>query len=327
MSAIRVGVVRGGPSSEYEVSLKTGGNVLQALREQYGDRYQPIDILIDRQGNWHMDGLPVSPLEAVSRVDVIFNALHGTYGEDGKIQQILEAHGIPFTGSDALASAIAMNKVLAKEIAGKHGVKSPYWKEMPSEIVRADSAAAADLLFKTFLMPAVVKPAASGSSVGVSIAKDRAQLEKALIDAAGHGDTIIIEEFIPGIEATCGIIEGFRGQALYALPPIEIRPGTGFFDYKAKYEGGSDEIVPASFADSLKRNLEVLAVKVHDVLGLRHYSRSDFIIHPRRGIYFLEANTLPGLTAESLIPKALRAVGSDTHELVDHLIQMALNKE
>ncbi|MDE1974959.1 MAG: D-alanine--D-alanine ligase [Patescibacteria group bacterium] len=325
MTKKRVGVIRGGPSAEYEVSLGTGTNVLSALHFRHEDKYVPVDILIDKSGIWHVDGAPVEPDNALRRVDIIVNALHGTYGEDGKVQRLLEAHGMPFTGSGSLASAVAMNKILTKEVAKKHGIKSPYWKEVSSDRVKTDPEAAANEVFTTFLLPAVIKPAASGSSVGVSIVKDRAGIADALIAAAGHGHAIMIEEFISGIEATCGVVESFRGQQLYALPPIEIRPKTAFFDYKAKYTPGmSDEIVPARFADEIKREIESLAAKVHEVLGLRHYSRSDFIIHPRRGIYFLEVNTLPGLTDGSLIPKALRAVGSDTHELVDHLIRLAL---
>ncbi|MCX6718946.1 MAG: hypothetical protein NTZ38_01035 [Candidatus Taylorbacteria bacterium] len=141
--------------------------------------------------------------------------------------------------------------------------------------------------------------------------------------AAEHGD-VMLEEFIPGIEATCGVVEGFRGEELYALPPIEIRPLISFFDFEAKYAGKSQEIVPATFAQKIKLEIEDLAKRIHRALGLKHYSRSDFIIHPHRGIYTLEVNTLPGLTDESLIPKSLRAVGSDTHELIDHLIQLAL---
>jgi D-alanine-D-alanine ligase len=151
-------------------------------------------------------------------------------------------------------------------------------------------------------------------------------LVPALTKAAEHGDSILVEEFIPGIEATCGVIEGFRDHELYALPPIEIRPHAGFFDYDAKYQGKSQEIVPATFSESIKKSLEELAGKVHRALGLRHYSRSDFIIHPRRGIYVLEVNTLPGMTDESLLPKALRAVGSDVHELIDHVIKLAMNR-
>jgi D-alanine-D-alanine ligase len=193
--------------------------------------------------------------------------------------------------------------------------------------VRSDREGLSKEIFTTFVFPAVVKPASSGSSVGVSIVRTHPELFDALLLASEHGDTIVIEEYIPGIEATCGVIEGFRGHDLYVLPPVEIRPHNGFFDYQAKYEGKSQEIVPATFSESLKKDLEALAQKVHHVLGLRHYSRSDFIIHPRRGIYVLETNTLPGLTPESLVPKALRAVGSDVHELVDHLIGLALHKK
>ena len=216
-----------------------------------------------------------------------------------------------------------MNKILAKKVFADHGIKSPYWKEIPSNSVNADSEAVARQLFSTFVFPAVVKPHASGSSVGVSVVRDYVQLVQALQEAAQHSDIVLVEEFIPGIEATCGVIEGFRGQELYALPPVEIRPHEGFFDFKAKYEGKSQEIVPATFSEALKKDLELLAAKIHRALGLRHYSRSDVIIHPRRGMYVLEVNTLPGLTNESLVPKSLRAVGSDVHELVEHLIRLA----
>jgi len=321
---MRIGVVRGGPSSEYDVSLQTGAGVLAALRGKLADRYQARDIFIDKKGNWHIDGLPVEPHDIGHRIDAVFNALHGNFGEDGKIQSIFEAHGIPFTGSGSLASAVGMNKILSKKALASQGIKSPYFKELSSEEFRKEPKVVSLMLFNSFIMPAVVKPAASGSSVGVSIVRSHADWLPALEKAAEHGDTILIEEFIPGIEATCGVIEGFRGKDLYALPVIEIKPKTGFFDFDAKYKGLSEEIVPAGFSKELKDELEKLAASIHRVLGLRHYSRSDFIIHPRRGVYVLEADTLPGLTPESLVPKALKAVGSDLSELVDHLIRLAL---
>jgi D-alanine-D-alanine ligase len=321
---IRVGVLRGGPNSEYEVSLKTGGNVLSALRGKLTDKYGAYDILIDRAGNWHIDGMPVDQYDIAHRFDVIFNALHGSYGEDGKVQQILEAHGIKFTGSDSLASAVGMNKGLSKNVFKNNGLKTPVGKEIDSSRVKEFAEDVAHELFMSFPMPAMVKPMSAGSSVGVSIVRTRAELVPALREAVKHGDSVLIEEYIPGIEATVAVIEGFRGQELYVLPVIEIRPKTKFFDYQAKYAGQSDEIVPAGFSSKVKEELSALAQKAHRALGLRHYSRSDFIISPRRGIYILEINTLPGLTEQSLVPKALRSVGSDTHELVDHLIDLAL---
>ncbi|MEN9524098.1 MAG: hypothetical protein RL536_167 [Candidatus Parcubacteria bacterium] len=324
MHKLRVGVLRGGPSNEYEVSLNSGATVLSALRTNFADQYLARDIFIDREGNWHVDGLAVQPSDMSSKIDVAFNALHGTYGEDGKVQALLEAHGIPFTGSGSLGSAVGMNKILSKKIFKEHGIKSGTWKEVTSDSVRRDSKGVAQEIFTTFIFPAVVKPNSSGSSVGVSIVRSFDELISALNLAAEHDSVILIEEFIPGVEATCGVIEGFRDHGLYALPPVEIRPHNGFFDYAAKYQGKSDEIVPATFSESVKKTLEELSCKIHRALGLRHYSRSDFIIHPRRGVYVLEVNTLPGLTGESLVPKSLRAVGSDVHELVGHLIGLAL---
>jgi D-alanine-D-alanine ligase len=321
---LRIGVLRGGPSNEYDVSLKSGAGVLSALRGDKSGRYHARDIFIDKAGNWHIDGFAVEPHDLSHRIDVAFNALHGTYGEDGKVQSMLEAHGIPFTGSGSLASAVGMNKVLTKKAMASFGIKSPYGREVPSEEFRQDQEGTAHWMFTSFLMPAVVKPAASGSSVGVSVVRAREDWLPALAKAAEHGETILIEEFIPGIEATCGVIEGFRGKDLYALPVIEIRSKTGFFDYDAKYKGLSEEIIPATFSAKIKDEIEKLAMEIHRVFGLRHYSRSDFIVHPRRGIYALEVNTLPGLTEESLVPKAMKAVGSNLPELVDHLIALSL---
>jgi D-alanine-D-alanine ligase len=326
MHKIRVGILRGGPSSEYEVSLNSGASVLRALRERHEHRYRLRDIFIDRNGRWHLEGVEIRPDDVFHRMDVVFNALHGAYGEDGKIQHILEAHQIPFTGSGSLGSALGMNKVMTKQVFLNHGIKTPQGKVVSSADVMDDLAGITAEIFKVCMMPAVIKPVSGGSSVGVSIAKSHKEVAAALERAAQEGGSILVEEYIPGIEATCGVVEGFRNHDLYALPPVEIRPHSGFFDYEAKYKGKSREIVPATFSPELKQELENLARTIHTSLGLRHYSRSDFIIHPRRGIYALEVNTLPGLTEESLLPKALRAVGSDLHEFADHVIGLALKR-
>ena len=324
---IRVGVLRGGPSSEYDVSLNTGANVLAALRGPLAEQYQTHDILIDKNGNWYIDGMPVLPGDLSSRIDVAFNALHGSYGEDGTVQHIFEVHGLPFTGSGSVASAVGMNKILSRNAFEHHGIKVAVGKEILSEDIIGDTKKAEKLageLFRSFPIPAVVKPVSAGSSVGVSIVRTLSELPQALRDAAQHGSSVLVEEYISGTEVTVGVIEGFRDQELYVLPAVEIRPMTAFFDYEAKYAGKSEEIVPARLAHKIKDQLSLLAQKAHRALGLRHYSRSDFIIHPRRGIYILETNTLPGLTNESLVPKALRAVGSYTHQLIDHLLKITL---
>ncbi len=321
---IRVGVVRGGPSNEYEVSLDTGSAVLASLREHLDSSYEPVDVFIDRKGKWHLHGREMKPEDAHKHFDIAWNALHGKYGEDGKIQSFFETHGIPFTGSGSMSSAIGMNKGLTKQILKDNGIKSPFWNEAKSSTVRDNVDEAVEHLFKTFALPIVIKPMSSGSSVGVSIARTKEEIGPALIEAAKHGDAIIAEEYIQGTEATCGVIDGFRGQDLYALPPVEIVPSGGFFDYDAKYSGKTQEFVPARFSLEMKQAIEDLAKAVHKILRLKHYSRTDFIIHPKRGILVLETNTLPGLTEESLLPKSLRAVGSSLHELIDHIIKREL---
>src|SRR3989344_4232954 len=304
MHKIRVGVLRGGPSSEYDVSLKSGATVLNNLSQ---DKYSVRDIFIDREGQWHTNGLPIMPHDALTHIDIAFNALHGQYGEDGKVQHILESHGVPFTGSGSFASALGMNKAMSKEKYKKEGLKIPQSRLLESLL---DVSKEAHNLFSTFSPPIIVKPVSSGSSMGMALVKDFSDFGKAISNAFDHSNAVLIEEFIKGREATCGVIDDFRDQEYYALPPIEIKPhGNALFDYGAKYEGKSDEICPGNFSESEKGEIEKMAIQAHKALGLRHYSRSDFIIHPKRGSFILETNTLPGLTEESLLPKALKAVG------------------
>jgi D-alanine-D-alanine ligase len=319
MSKKKVGVLRGGPSSEYEVSLKTGKSVMDNLV----DRYEVLDIFIDKEGIWHYLGTPIKPEHVFKKVDVIFNALHGAYGEDGTVQKLLDYFKIPYTGSTALASAVGMNKVLSKHVYKNNNLKTPLHTtlskkdDISKEIVK---------LFKSFPIPAVVKPVNGGSSVGTAIAKTMAELELAVIDALKYSDLALIEEFIAGKEATCGVVDNFREEFPYALLPVEIRKpvDSAFFDYDAKYGGKSLEICPGNFTVEEKKIIQEMSKEAHKALGLRHYSRSDFIIHPKRGIYILETNTLPGLTGESLLPKSLAAVGCSLPDFLDHLIKLAL---
>jgi D-alanine-D-alanine ligase len=316
----RVAVLRGGPSSEYEVSLKTGETVLKHLPP----KYEGIDVFISQDGVWHVHGIEKKPAEALKHVDVAFVALHGQYGEDGKVQRILEHMGIPFTGSKAFPSAIAMNKHHAKNSLKhlKDKVKFAWHKTITRDEVNEKGL---HIIFREIPHPSIVKPVSAGSSVGITVVKVFFDLEPALEEAFKHSDTAIIEEFIEGREATCGVIDHFRGERHYSLLPIEIIPHkeSPFFDYNAKYGGQSQEICPGNFDEQTKKALQEAAAAIHRELGLRHYSRSDFIIHPRRGVYFLEVNTLPGLTSESLIPKSVYAVGSSLPEFLDHVITLA----
>lgn len=308
-------MLRGGPSSEYEVSLKSGASVLAHLPPEH----EGHDILIDRQGRWHHGGLPVTPRALGRRLDVVFNALHGEYGEDGRVQNILEQTGMPYTGSGVFASALGMKKHLAKEVFARHGLR------VPRGVLLATPDA--ERVFRTMAPPWVVKPADLGSSVGLALAKTFPELAVALTTAFAQSPNVLVEEYITGREATVGVLDNFRNREHYVLPVIEIKPPTGkqVWDYQDKYSGETEEICPGRFSEPEKQALSEMAIEAHRALGLRDYSRSDFIISPR-GIYILEVNTLPGLTPESLFPKALDAVGCTYPEFLSHLIKQALDR-
>ncbi len=336
MANTRVGVVRGGPSSEYEVSLRSGGEVLRHLPENY----KGYDILLDKKGDWYLDGFPQKPAKIFSPsaggVDVIFNALHGEFGEDGRVQQVFEDFNMPYTGSTVVPSALAMKKHLARELFSRYGIKIPHgivFHQDNDEFLRDEPEYFAKQVFNAMPPLWVVKPASCGSSVGVSICGSFEDLVRTIEKAFSYDDTVIVEEYIKGREATCGVLENFRDKQEYVLPPVEILPAFAkasageppFFDYEAKYNGLTREICPASFDLDVKRQLEEIAGKAHQILGCRHYSRSDFVVS-ERGIYLLEVNTLPGLTAESLFPKAAAAAGLEFPFLLDHILKLALNR-
>jgi len=319
MSRLVVGVLRGGPSHEYEVSLNTGRAVLQNMP----DKYQPVDIFISRDGEWHIDGIVRNPLDALRGVDVAFNALHGQYGEDGQIQRILENTGVPFTGSDSIASVLGMHKGQAKEMFKKAGLKVPSHRLVSRD---ENFELLVKEVFETMFLPLIVKPVDAGSSVGMSILYNYHDLPRALEEAFMYSDNALVEHFVRGREATCGVVEDYRGSKHYALMPVEIvcPPDKKFFDYDAKYSGATQELCPGNFSYEEKQKIEDAAIKVHEALGLRHYSRSDFILTPKGDVYVLEANTLPGLTEESLLPKSIKAVGSSMPEFLDHVITLAV---
>lgn len=332
--SIKVGVLRGGPSSEHEISLKTGKNVILNLAH-LSKKYSVKDIILNKEGDWFMDRKISQPERIFRSIDVVFNALHGYFGEDGKVQKTLETYGVPYTGSGVIASALGMNKVLSRGIFKKAGLNVP--KSFVAENNDSTGNIAKNIL-KTMPPSFVVKPATGGSSLGVSIAHNFNELVRAIETAFNFvrqpAGKIIIEEYIKGREATCGIIDNFRGEKYYSLPVIEIIPpkNCGFFDYKAKYSYDTQELCPANFDLEIKKQIEEMAKNAHHSLGCRDYSRADFIVARKpltkeTKIYLLEINTLPGLTTTSLLLKAINAVGSSYSELLDHLLTLALSRK
>jgi D-alanine-D-alanine ligase len=309
---IKVAVVRGGPSREHYVSLLTGKEVIKNLKDP---KYEVFDVVIAKKGKWMLKRKEITPKELSKIINVAFNALHGKFGEDGEIQKVFEKYKIPYTGSGVSSSKITMDKWKSKKIVTKAKIKIPKTKR---------------LLKKTaapFEFPLVIKPANEGSSIGIDIVKNEKEYKKALEKAFKLDKVVLVEEYIKGREATCGVIENFRGKKIYPLPEIEIVPPetAEFFNEKVKYNGSTKEICPGRFDKKTKEKIKKMAVKSHKALGCRHYSRADMIV-AKDGIYFLEVNTLPGLTSQSLLPKSAKKAGLPFPKLIDHLIKLALNK-
>jgi D-alanine-D-alanine ligase len=298
----KIGVLMGGLSSEREVSLASGGAVLAALRAK-GYNAVPIDVGRDAGEQIRKTG-----------VEVAFNALHGKFGEDGAIQGLLELMGIPYTGSGILASALGMNKIISKTVFKSYGLTvGPYL------VVRAEDRNGLDAAVREISFPLVVKPSCEGSSVGVSLVHSTKELEPALRSAACYDPEIIIEKYIRGVEVQVGIL-GER-----ALGAIEIVPRDVFYSYKAKYEKGmSDHYFPARIPKEVYDRALDAGLLAHRALGCRGYSRVDFIIDDDAVPFILEVNTLPGMTATSLLPEIAAGAGIAFPELVEEILRLAV---
>jgi len=297
--------------------MDSGSHILMSLE----GHHHTHDVLIDKEGHWFRNGKRISPEKAFWDIDVVFNALHGEYGEDGSVQKILEAHAIPYTGSDSFSSALAINKYTAKKFFKAHGIKTPF-----SKLVKKDDDInnIAMNLFNSMPLPLIIKPVALGSSIGVIAAFDFNELEEALRYSFSFSDELIIEEYLTGKVISCGVIEGFREQDLYSLVPVEIKmePGEIFLKYENRHALTYE--APAKISSEEKKQIQDAALLAHSILGLRHYSQSDFVLTERRGLYLLETNSLPHIGQKAPFVEALEAVGSCTDEFVEHVITLAL---
>lgn len=301
LSEIKVTVLKGGFSKEREVSLRTGAAAAGALR-LVGCQVVEVDVRSRR-------------LRLPAGTDVVFIALHGAYGEDGELQEALEERGIPFTGSGSEACRRALDKAEAKECFRKAGLR------VPEGIVLRGRKAPPRADEIPFGLPAVVKPACEGSSIGVRIVRNESEIAAAVKGARQSDRTVLIEQYIPGREFTVGVL----GEE--ALPAIEIRPKGGWYDYTNKYTAGNTEyLVPAPISPALGRRMRDLCLRAHRALGCRDMSRSDFRLDKVMGIYLLEVNTIPGMTETSLLPKAALAAGISFPKLCLTLVERALRR-
>jgi D-alanine-D-alanine ligase len=343
---LNVMLIVGGDSAERDVSLDSSKSIYQAIRE-LGHRVVVADPLhpevkptedpsaFFNDAKINSEPPKLGPERFIARknfmsvlnefeilgCDIIFNGLHGGAGEDGTFQAVLDYLGIPYTGSGAGASMLAMNKRLAKRIVSHN--KVPVAKQLYVE--PPDHTSAPDIetrVMKTPSLPAVVKPNQEGSSVGVTIVHTKEQLAKAVEEASVFGGPYLIEEFIDGLEVTAARLDGVE------LPLLEIRPKAGFYDYRNKYTNGACEyIVPAPFDEKVTDAILRSASAAYKALGCKGYARVDFRLTPEGDHYFLEANTLPGMTSNSLVPKAAKAVGIGFPELIDRILHLSLPDE
>jgi D-alanine-D-alanine ligase len=311
-----VAVVMGGMSSEHEVSLSSGREAFRALDRR---RYRPVEVVIERDGSWRVDGLrrggALEGAEALKGIgcEIALLMLHGHRGEDGSIQGFLETAGIRFTGSGVGGSALAWDKIAAKRLAATIGIAVARDLVLPP--------ATADDVGKTLGFPVFVKDPCGGSSLEVRPARDPDDLRRAVADLGGR--RLLVEAAVEGRELTVPVLDDEDGVPR-ALPVVEIRAKGGFFDYENKYTAGvAEEIVPAPVPPPIARRAEEAALAVHRLLGLRAMSRSDFILRDDGTPVFLEVNTIPGMTPNSLLPKAAAAAGIPFPEVLARLLESA----
>lgn len=340
---MKVVVLAGGTSTERDVSLSTGKMIYKALKNNghkvilldvylgyEGDTTNLFDIEKDWTkgiGNIGADNPDISHIRALrkdnpdnffgpnvieicSMADIVFLALHGENGEDGRIQAAFDLMGIKYTGTDYLSSAIAMNKAISKELFVFNNIPTP-----KGIFIRKGEK------FSWNHYPCVVKVNNGGSSVGVSIIHRPEDLDAGIENALKYGNEFIIEEYIKGREFSVGVIDG------KALPVIEIAPISGFYDYKNKYQAGSTiETCPANLSEELSKKMQDIAERVFKALRLKTYARMDFLMNDKNEIFCLEANTLPGMTPTSLLPQEAKVTGIDFEKLCDMIIDISLKK-
>ena len=269
-------------------------------------------------------------LEACRDADIVFVALHGKNGEDGRVQAAFEMMGIPYTGSGYLGAAMAMDKMITKMIVSSRGVRTPAfrrWDFMPSrdaagnpETLKKETDRFVHSVCRQTGIPCVVKTPDGGSSVGVYIVHKKEELAPAVRSCLEYGYSFMVEQFIEGKELTCGVLCG------RALPSVEIVPKVRFYDYSNKYvAGATEEICPGRVSEEIEKEIGRIALSVHEIMGLRTYSRSDVILDEEGKVWFIEVNTLPGMTATSLVPQEAAKIGIGYEDLCEMIVQDALS--
>ena len=312
MSDLAVAVLSGGLSHEREVSLRSGRRLSAALRS--------VGLTVDE---WDADSALLDRLRT-DRPDAVVVALHGVEGEGGSVQTVLEMLDVPYVGSDSHACRRAWDKPTAKTELARAGLATPDWVVLPHSTFRELGAQPVlDAMVDRLGLPMMLKPDQSGSALGAQVVRDAADLPAAMVGCLAYGDTVLAEQFVAGVEVAVAVIDGPDGPV--ALPAVEIEPESGIYDYTARYTAGLTNFhTPARLDPSAAAAVADLAVAAHRLLGLRDVSRTDAIVSPDGTVYFLEANSSPGLTETSLLPMAAEVAGRSLGDIYAGLIERAV---
>lgn len=307
-------VLAGGLGYERDVSLHSGRRVCEALK-QAGVAVRMLDP----------DGELLAGLD-VDRPDAVFIALHGADGEDGALRSVLDLAGVPYVGSDAAACRMAWDKPTAKAIVHAAGLTTPDWVALPHSTFRELGAAVVlDRIVERFGLPLMVKPAQGGSALGARVIRSAAELPAAMVSCLSYGDTVLLEPYVEGVEVSVSVVD--LGAGPVALPAVEIVPTSGVFDYTARYTAGMTTYhTPARLPSDAADAVADVAVRAHQVLGLRDVSRTDAIITADGVVQFLEVNVSPGMTATSLLPLSIEAAGLESGEVIATLLERAASR-
>lgn len=305
----KIVVLMGGPSKEADVSRRTGAAIVKALQSRGYDAV-PLELV------------PAQVVDDIKKLNgqIVFNAVHGLYGEDGALQGLLEMAGIPYTGSGLMTNAIGMNKKVSKDIF--MGAKIPTARSSHYDSMHMSKADIGEAIHNDFAFPCVLKAPTQGSSIGVVIVHDWSELDEAIVEVLKFGHIVMVEDYLDGKEFTVSVLNG------KALPVIQINPHSGVYDYQSKYtKGSTDYLVPAPISEELKAELQAVAEKVYVTLQCAGLVRVDFMSNKNDEIFVLEINTVPGMTETSLAPKAAASMGMDFPALCEAILATAgMNK-
>ena len=325
LQKIRVGVLRGGIGHEYNISLESGSFVLSHIPRE---RYQPIDILVDRDGVWHRNGVPMNPEEVAEHIDIVFNCLHGADGEDGRIQKFLESKGVPFVGSDSISSALTGHKGAAKERLSAIGYQTPKYmllKDLSKYASEEDRhnhmRRKAMEVFKKMNGPWIVKPILGSASTHTYLVTTFSELISILDYLSDLFDEILVEEYIEGKEVVSAILEDYRGQKHYATPPREVvKPGK-ILNQEIRSQGLHKVYVVGRDMHEHKQTLEDMTRDIHQEFNMSDFSLVEYIVSPKRGIYVIEIDSVPVLAKGEAIHDMLKSIGMPESQFIDHLIK------